>query len=78
MFFNYLFGMFDIYLGIGYLNVVVKLEMVILGGGGWLVFEVGFLCFFYLFVVFSISIILGCSSGGVMNFIVGGFISLNG
>lgn len=75
---NHLPGMPDTHLGIGHLNVAAKPEMAALGGGGRLAFEAGPPRLSHLPVASGTSTVLGCSSGGAMNFTVGGSTSLNG
>lgn len=75
---NHLPGMPDTHLGIGHLNVAAKPEMAALGGGSRLAFEAGPPRLSHLPVASGTSTVLGCSSGGAMNFTVGGSTSLNG
>uniref|UniRef100_A0A5F4W9T3 Neurogenic locus notch homolog protein 1 n=1 Tax=Callithrix jacchus TaxID=9483 RepID=A0A5F4W9T3_CALJA len=71
-------GMPDTHLGIGHLNVAAKPEIAALGGGGQLAFEAGPPRLSHLPVASGTSTVLGSSSGGAVNFTVGGSTGLNG
>ncbi|KAK2120701.1 Neurogenic locus notch protein 1 [Saguinus oedipus] len=71
-------GMPDTHLGIGHLNVAAKPEIAALGAGSQLAFEAGPPRLSHLPVASGTSTVLGSSSGGAVNFTVGGSTGLNG